>query len=384
MPRHCFLPPHIHERALKAAGATTTRRGLAVDSLGVDHAIRSIRLGFGEFHRPALAFARAQRSTFGRAWWGTFAAAGPQRSIYVATGANRQRIPGDLARAEGDPAYGDKEVDEAYDGLGATFNLYSEVFQRNSIDGRGLPLVGSVHFGKKYENAFWDGQQMNFGDGDNIYNPTTQTLTPIPNAIFNRFTVSVDIMGHELTHGVTQYESNLVYIGQPGALNESLSDVFGSLVKQYMLRQTVDKADWLIGAGLMTSAVSGFPGYPVAIRSLRAPGKAYNDPALGGADPQPSKMQDYVRGFDDNFGVHINSGIPNFAFYNCAKALGGYAWERAGLIWYRACTGPFMRPMMRFQDFANLTLTTAQQIYGFGSHEADAVQTGWSAAGITV
>lgn len=362
-PIHCFIPPHIHA-GIAATNQNSNRRVLALNTLAVDHTIRSMRLGFAEYHRPLLAFARQQRWFFPRAAWLAVATPPqPQRTIYTAH--QTQRIPGTKVRSEGEPPTGDPEVDEAYDGLGATFNMYWNVFQRNSIDDRGLPLIGSVHFGKNYDNAFWDGQQMNFGDGD----VTT----------FNRFTIAVDIMGHELTHGVTQNESNLVYMAQPGALNESISDVFGSLVKQYQNNETVSQADWLIGAGLLAPGVNG-----VAIRSMKAPGTAYNDPALGGKDPQPAHMSNYVHGYQDNFGVHINSGIPNFAFYNCAMALGGYAWDQAGQIWYQTCTSPLMRHTMKFQDFANLTVQTARQLYGAGSNEETAVRGGWAAAGIAV
>src|SRR6185312_15543366 len=114
--------------------------------------------------------------------------------------------------------------DEAYDGLGATYQLYSEAFDRDSIDDAGMPLLGSVHYDVDYDNAFWDGRQMVFGDGDG--------------ELFNRFTISLDVIGHELTHGVTADEAGLVYFRQSGALNESVSDVFGVLVKQYHLGQT--------------------------------------------------------------------------------------------------------------------------------------------------
>ena len=171
-----------------------------------------------------------------------------------------------------------------------------------------------MHYGRGYDNAFWDGTQMVFGDGDGT--------------VFNRFTIAVDVIGHELTHGVTEHTAALVYQGQSGALNESISDVFGSLVKQQALGQDAAAADWLIGAGLFTAQVKG-----VALRSMKAPGTAYDDPQLG-KDPQPATMADYVETTDDNGGVHLNSGIPNHAFYLAATAIGGHAWEvrRAGLV----------------------------------------------------
>src|SRR5262245_54891431 len=155
---------------------------------------------------------------------------------------------------------------------------------------------------------------MVFGDGDGT--------------LFNRFTISIDVIGHELTHGVTGSEANLTYQGQAGALNESISDVFGSLIKQYSLNQTAAAADWLIGAGLLASSVKG-----VALRSMKAPGTAYNDPTLG-KDPQPDNMSKFVHTAEDSGGVHINSGIPNKAFFLVATSLGGHAWEKAGQVWY--------------------------------------------------
>ncbi|HZC02038.1 MAG TPA: M4 family metallopeptidase, partial [Gammaproteobacteria bacterium] len=242
--------------------------------------------------------------------------------------------------------------------------FFWEAYDRNSIDDEGLPLDATVHYGQQYDNAFWDGRRMVFGDGDG--------------EIFNRFTVAVDVIGHELAHGVTEDEAGLIYNAQAGALNESMSDVFGSLVKQRPLRQTADQADWLIGAGLLTSNVRG-----VALRSMKAPGTAYDDPMLG-KDPQPAHMRDYVRTDRDNGGVHINSGIPNHAFYLVATRLGGQAWERAGRIWYETLRDSQLRPNTGFQRFAGLTVTVAGRLYDTGSPEQQAVREGWNQVGIAL
>ena len=183
-----------------------------------------------------------------------------------------------------------------------------------------MPLNSTVHYQKGYDNAFWNGSQMVYGDGDEDLPPAQR--------LFNRFTISMDVIGHELTHGVTQFTANLVYSNQPGALNESFSDVFGSLVRQRSLNQDVNAADWIIGKGLLTSNVNG-----VGLRSMKDPGTAYNDPVLG-KDPQPGHMKDYVTTTQDNGGVHINSGIPNRAFYLVATAIGGFGWGETGPIWY--------------------------------------------------
>src|SRR5581483_808080 len=221
------------------------------------------------------------------------------------------QLPGKLVRDEGGAATGDAAADEAYDGLGATYDLYYDIFGRDSLDDNGLRLVASVHYGQQFDNAEFDGQQMLFGDGDGEY--------------FNRFTIAIDVIGHELTHGVTQYTSGLDYQDQSGALNESFSDIFGSLVKQYAGGQDAASADWLIGLGLFTDKVQGGdPTYGPALRSMLHPGTAYDDPVLG-KDPQPDNMQNYVQTSDDNGGVHINSGIPNRAFALAAQAMGGNA-----------------------------------------------------------
>ncbi|MFJ6845917.1 M4 family metallopeptidase [Streptomyces griseoluteus] len=283
----------------------------------------------------------------------------PHRTIFDA--GHKQHLPGRKVRTEGSEPGSDATVNRAYAGLGATFELYLKVYGRRSIDGQGLPLNATVHFDKDYDNAFWNGEQMVFGDGDG--------------EIFLDFTIPVDVIGHELTHGVTQYTANLAYFGQSGALNESLSDVFGSLIKQYTLRQTAADADWLIGAGLLAPRVQG-----QALRSMKAPGTAYDDDVLG-KDPQPADMQHYVHTGRDNGGVHINSGIPNHAFYIAATAIGGYAWEKTGQIWYDVLTGGDLKEDAQFADFATLTVKAARERFGAGA-ELQAVEKAWEEVGV--
>jgi Zn-dependent metalloprotease len=291
----------------------------------------------------------------------------PQQQRTISDAQNTQKLPGRLVRSEGDKATGDVAVDEAYDGLGDTFDFYWQAYGRNSIDDAGLPMLATVHFDRDYDNAYWDGRQMVFGDGDGEF--------------FTRFTISVDVIGHELTHGVTENEAGLIYWAQTGALNESISDVFGSLVKQYVNQQSAEDADWLIGKGLLIPQ----PGTNrEALRSMKAPGTAYDDPALGGKDPQPAHMRDYVQTRQDNGGVHINSGIPNHAFYLAAVNIGGNAWEEAGNIWYETLLSPLLRRRTQFQDFASLTTSIAQQLYGANSFEYQAVHEAWNEVGITV
>jgi Zn-dependent metalloprotease len=340
-----IIPPHILRHIAEGDGGTDPADRLeAHASLELSAQIRGSRLALGAIP-GMLAIAAGEK----------------RRTIYDAR--HQLKLPGQLVRAEGSAAAKDPAVNEAYDGAGRTYDFYRDVLQRNSIDDRGMRLDSSVHYGIGFNNAQWDGRQMIYGDGDG--------------RIFNRFTRSLDVVGHELTHGVTQYTAALAYHGQSGALNEHMSDVFGLLVKQYTLKQTVAKSDWIIGGELFTSRIHGH-----GIRSLKAPGTAYDDPAIG-KDPQPAHMRDYNKSTADNGGVHINSGIPNHAFYQVARLLGGKAWEVAGRIWYRALTHKLHRDS-QFQDAARATHTAAVELYGEGSAPAEAVIAGWRAVGVVV
>jgi Zn-dependent metalloprotease len=272
-------------------------------------------------------------------------------------------LPGVIARPEGGRRVRDVAVNEAYDGAGRTYDFFRRVYGRSSVDDRGLRLESSVHFGDGFNNAHWNGRQMIYGDGDDKY--------------FNRFTSALDVIGHELTHGVSQYSAGFAFSGQSGALAEHFSDVFGILVKQYALHQSAARANWLIGEGLFTKRVHG-----AAIRSMKAPGSAYDDPILG-RDEQPSHMRDYVTTASDDRGVHINSGIPNHAFYRTATLLGGYAWEIAGRIWYHALTRE-LGPRSRFQHCADATFRAAQALYATTREPREAVRAAWRAVGIEV
>ena len=335
----CYIiPPHMQEHI--ATNGSVAQKLAAIRSMALSGFMRGMRV---------------ERALIG----GGVSTLQKRRTIYDAK--QRQTLPGTLVRGERNAATKDVAVNEAYDGSGNVYDFFMAAFGRNSIDGKGLRLDSTVHYGRRYDNAFWNGQQMVYGDGDG--------------SLFNRFTISLDVIGHELTHGVTQYEAALEYQDEPGALNESMSDVFGSLVKQWRLKQTADKADWLIGAGLLAKGVKG-----VALRSMIAPGTAYDDPALG-KDPQPAHMKDYYKGQEDNGGVHINSGIPNLAFATTARQLGGAAWQQAGKIWYTALCSR-LGPSSGFHDARVATLSAALDLYGKTSKEYKAVKAGWDKVGV--
>ncbi len=341
---NCIVPPHMLNNI--ATHGTKEQRSLAISALKTSAQMRGQRRALADFSAATFRVA---------------AAGGKERIVYDAK--NGSSLPGTPVRNEGDAPSSDVAVNEAYDGAGTTYDLYKNVYGRNSIDDNAMRLDSTVHYKKGYDNAFWDGEQMVYGDGDGD--------------LFNRFTIAIDVIGHELTHGVTQFEAKLVYSQQPGALNESMSDVFGSLVKQYSLNQTADTADWLIGEGLLAAGVNG-----VALRSMKEPGTAYDDPVLG-KDPQPGHMKDYVNTASDNGGVHINSGIPNHAFYAVATQIGGKAWEKAGQIWYVTLKDK-LTSGSNFQECANQTFLVAGSLFGAGSLEQQAVKTGWAEVGIDV
>jgi Zn-dependent metalloprotease len=285
---------------------------------------------------------------------------GRRRQIFDCKGFND--LPGDLVRSETDTAPSpDKAVNEAFGHAGTTWDFYKTIFGRESVDGIGKTLVSSIHYSQKYDNAFWNGQQMVYGDGDGV--------------IFQRFTAALDVIAHELTHGVTQFTAQLAYHDQSGALNESMSDVFGSMVKQWMLGQTVTQADWLIGAAIMAP---GFKGR--ALRDMANPGTAFDDPHLG-KDTQPGNMKDYVQTDLDNGGVHTNSGIPNRAFVLAAKAIGGNSWEKTGKIWYVTLTQR-LTAEAGFAKCATETVSVARDLFPGDPSIAEKVAKAWTDVGV--
>jgi Zn-dependent metalloprotease len=348
-PLHCIVPPHVLTYLVEHG--KDTERARELKTLTTDFGTRAARI--------QNAKQRAFGPREGADVLATIGPTGPNRVIRNADHHWSVTL-GKIVRREGDPPTGDRHDDEAYDGLGDTYAFFADLFGRNSIDDEGMPLRAVTHFGVDYDNAFWDGRRMVFGDGDGFY--------------FHRFTRDLDVIAHELGHGVTEAESGLEYWGQPGALNEHLSDVWGSLVEQYKNDETADKANWLIGDRIIQR--ENFPGK--AIRSLKAPGTAFE------GDIQPRHWRDYVRTPEDNGGVHINSGIPNHAFYTIATKLGGRAWERAGRIWYAAARHPDLRSTATFRQFARITIGVAGQLHGAGATEVKAVRDGWKKVGLNV
>lgn len=402
----CFIiPPHILEHVAHAPGVNEKQRTIASNTLRAIHNVHGVRKGLGS---AALAsssgpapqplipsyvyseIAKAEgiseqtkkRVEFNIKRLSALQSAGKLRPTKRPVSGHLSRVVRDAHQTDektGDIVIKDAEEwkvskDEGakriWDYLGQIFDFFHEVYGRNSIDDKGFQLVATVHWDDDngitpgYMNAFWDPQSSEwyFGDGDG--------------AIFNDFTKSLDVAGHEYAHAVTQFTADLPYQWQAGALNEHFSDVFGSLIKQYYLHQSAKDANWLIGQGIFLNDKAP------ALRSMKAPGTAYDWPEVVGNDPQPADMDGYkeLPMSKDNGGVHIYSGIPNRAFYLVATAFGGNAWEKAGKIWYDTLLDPALKANFdpdkvngrtldkncksAFKMMADMTCQHAEALYG--------------------
>jgi Zn-dependent metalloprotease len=230
------------------------------------------------------------------------------------------------------------------------------VFNRNSIDNAGMTMMSSVHYGNRFNNAMWNGSQMLYGDGDN--------------SIFVDFTLGNDVIGHELTHGVTQHSLQLNYSDDAGGLNESMSDCFGSMFRQWQANQDAASADWLIGKDIM--------GPTAHDRGLTCLRDMANPAATHCLAAQPTQYSQVTPGMDP----HYSSGPPNLAFSTACRTLGGKSWDKIGQVWYRSLTGFGPSPDMTMPDFANRTRQVAQQMFSGTPAVGDAVDQGWKAVGL--
>lgn len=249
----------------------------------------------------------------------------------------------------------DPTASRAFQETMAVADFYAKVFGRNSIDGAGMTLMSSIHYGENYNNALWNGSQMIYGDGDN--------------QIFTDFTHSNDVIGHELTHGVTQHSLQLLYSGDAGGLNESIADCFGSMFRQWRANQDVNHADWLIGHDIL-GPMARAKGY-TAIRNMADPA----DPHC--IAPQPTQYSQVTPDMDP----HYSSGPPNLAFYLACKSVGGKSWETIGQVWYSALTGA-PSPDMKMKEFADRTRHLAVRNHLTAPSIAIAVDQAWKRVGL--
>lgn len=310
-----FVPPHVQEH-LARVGVESAK-----NTILQSHTIRKERAAL---HLNMKSIFKA-----------TAAVAKANRKMYDSQHTWETQVK--LVRSEGEATASDEDVNNAYDFMGDFRDYIKNKFNRNSLDNNGMDLIGNVHYGEKYNNAFWDGKQMVFGDGDG--------------ATFTSFTKSLDVVAHEMGHGVVHFYADFSYQDQSGALHEHFADVFGSAVTQYIEKQTADTADWLIGDEIMGPEL-----YGESLRSMAAPGTAYDNPLMG-KDPQPDHMKDLYVGTDDNGGVHLNSGIMNKAFYLTAREL---ETDNAFLIWYTALQK--LWPTAKFNDACGQIVKASQDL----------------------
>lgn len=336
-----FLPPYI-VRSLAESDDPSLRR-VAFDTVEASAIGRTMRL-----FDPGPLLGRSTTPGLGR-----------RRSVYD-MGGNYDPLPGTLRRAEGQQASGDAMVDEAYENAGIVHAYYKSVLSRESLDGAGCALLSCVNYGHQVGNGFWDGVRMLYGAGDG--------------ALFHSFTRSLSIAAHEMTHGVLSFESDLEYQGQPGALNESFCDVMGIAVVHHHAKTSAADGNWFMGGEVVGPVLTGVRGF----RSFGAD-PAYQDHPVIGTDPQPKHMSDFVHTAEDHGGVHLNSGIPNHAFYLAAQAMGGNAWDRPARIWYDAFTSA-LNKRATFLQAAGATTASAQRM--FGEDAAKAVADAWRAVGL--
>jgi len=271
-------------------------------------------------------------------------------------------LPGPLARVEGGAATGDNDVDVNYGLLGWTYDCYAGLYGRDSLDNAGAKLISSVHYSSNYVNAFWDGTQMVYGDGDNV---DSRSLA-----------ISIDVTAHELTHAVTENESGLIYSGESGGLNESMSDIFGNVCEWYR-----DNAGNSSGP---TSAANFLVGEEIW---LAEPALRYmHDPALDGIS------LDFWTSSAGNVDVHYSSGISNLAFSLLVKggthprgksstAVTGIGMRDAAAIFYRA-NANYLTPSSNFADARAQTVKAATDLFGAASEQVAQTNNAWTAVGV--
>jgi Zn-dependent metalloprotease len=337
----CFIIPPAVLRALSLGQKSVKPQDAKVfrDSFAETQRLRSIREG----HRVAAI--TGQRSLIPEATDHV-----PEEHLFNC--GHRTSLPG---RAVANPTEAGQDYKTVFETTSGVAQFYKTVLGRNSVDNQGMDLVSSLNYGRNYQNAFWNGQEMVYGNGDQ--------------KIFTDFWKSADVIGHELTHGVTQNESGLRYEGESGALNESISDCFGAVFNQWSRKMPASNNDgWLIGAGIMgpDAKDKGL----VCLRDMVDPTASHC------LSPQPASYDH----FDPSADVHDNSGIPNHAFALFARQVGGNAYDSPIKVWYNACTGRRLSSNATIADFAQSTINATDQWTGSDKATlARAVRDAWAA-----
>jgi Zn-dependent metalloprotease len=339
----CIVPADVLKRF---AGDTTLPQDLRSsldDTLRVDLEFRNLRRQANRLTQVArLAIVAPARQLMGP----------PTVSVFTCD--HSQSLPG--TQIPDPDGSSDATAKNVFKETTLVANFYKEVFNRDSVDNANMALLSSIHYGKNYNNAFWNGSQMTYGDGDG--------------KIFVDFSKANDVIGHELTHGVTQYSLQLNYSGDAGGLNESISDCFGSMFRQWQANQTAGTADWLIGADIVGPAAK-----ERGLTCLRDMANPAADHCLA---PQPTSYSQITPGMDP----HYSSGPPNLAFCTACKIAGGESWKGVGKVWYEVLTQSGPHPNMVMKDFANRTRNTSAHLFPGNTTLQNAVDQGWRHVGL--
>jgi len=339
----CFIIPRdVLERLANDPAMDAKTRKAVTDTISISHEIRVIRDQARALTGLTMSLAAAP------------AELAPVPAVRVFDCKHHTSLPGTPVSNAGSSS--DATAKRTFDQTTAVADFYKKTFSRNSIDNGGMTLLSSIHFSTNYNNAMWNGSQMIYGDGDS--------------KLFVDFTKGNDVIAHELTHGVTQYTLQLAYSGDAGGLNESMSDCFGSMFRQWQTNQTVNQADWLIGHDIMGSVATskGF----TCLRDMADPAAAH---CLA---PQPTKYSQVTPGMDP----HFSSGPPNLAFCLACKKVGGHSWEKVGQVWYRVLTTSGPTPNMTMKAFAAATRTLAKSMCPADPAVFDGIDYGWKQVGL--
>jgi len=282
------------------------------------------------------------------------------RNVYNAN--NGRLLPGTLVMTEGSAPTSDTDINDAYMYTGVCYDYFYTTFGRDSYNNRGAAMISTVHYGLNYNNAFWNSQQMVFGDGDGV--------------TFSSFAADLTVVCHELTHAVVEYTAALVYAYESGALNEGFADIFGA--SSYMYQYGADTPyQWMIGAECYTPFVNGD-----ALRYM-------NNPVQDGSS------YDYYPGYTgplDNGGVHWNSGIANLAFVLAVQG-GTHPQQKSSIfveaigisdseqIFYTVLAN-YLTANSQFANARSSTVAAARAAYGVGSKQAQTGDNCWAAVGV--
>lgn len=292
---------------------------------------------------------------------------------YIYDAKNTAKMEFQLVRKEGDPVIADAAANNVYDNAGKVRDFYKSAYNYFSVDNNGKDLIMNIHFQESLNNALWSSQsdQMFFGDGDG--------------RILKGLTEAIDVIAHEMTHGVVEYTAGLLYQGQSGALNEHIADVFATVIKQHYKGQDAQTGSWLIGEDVVGPRFKLKQGYTnTALRSLKDPGCAFD------GDPQPANMSGYQEIANDNGGVHLYSGILNKAFYLVATGdampVSGLDTFKAGELWFNALKA-IRVDTCDFEQFAKIVVNSAKAMMVKTTLPLDSdvlVQAAFNSVGLTV